>query len=103
MSWQTWLPGTTNIAHNTNDGIYVGAAAFSGSDAEQNVFVYDVNASNNHNSGIDLDSGGNVVNEADELIKGGVLGGTAEIIWLPLIEPVRNGTSFGDPVPGGTV
>ncbi|HEY2068319.1 MAG TPA: inverse autotransporter beta domain-containing protein [Rhizomicrobium sp.] len=52
-------PGITNITGNHNDGIYVGTAAFSGASAEQNIFVYNVNASHNRGDGLGIGAGSN--------------------------------------------
>ena len=50
---------TTYITGNQGDGIYLGAAAFSGSNVVQTDFVYDVNASSNQRNGLALGSGAN--------------------------------------------
>jgi hypothetical protein len=42
------------IGGNTGDGIYVGAAAFEGAIAQQNAFLYYVDASNNGNHGLSV-------------------------------------------------
>ncbi len=52
-------PGTTTITGNHGDGIYVGTAAFSGANAEQNVFVYDVDAEHNQGDGLGIGAGAN--------------------------------------------
>jgi hypothetical protein len=52
-------PALTTISGNHGDGIYVGTAAFSGADAEQNVFIYNVNSSHNGGDGVGIGAGAN--------------------------------------------
>jgi hypothetical protein len=52
-------PALTYITGNHGDGIYVGTAAFSGADAEQNVFVYNVDAEQNHGDGLGIGASAN--------------------------------------------
>ncbi len=49
----------STITGNHGDGIYIGAAAFSGANAIQTAFVYDVNSSYNHGNGLALGLGSN--------------------------------------------
>ena len=46
--------GTSNITGNQGDGLYFGAQAFSGSNAQQTALVYYVNASYNQGNGLSL-------------------------------------------------
>jgi hypothetical protein len=49
----------TSVSYNNNDGVYVGTAAFSGGTAQQNVFLYGLNASHNGQDGVGIGAGAN--------------------------------------------